>query len=324
MRLLPLLTLLAAVPACHLVLPLGKGSDTETDGPGTDRGSRDLIALSDLGDGSADDLVIVPCTVPCPTGDDCDALPQARDPERDLCNELLYEETFDTDPLAALRWSTTNGTWSWSADGWMEQTSTGNTDGTKDYYWARADDAKLSAKVQDVRYLVEARFRLGAVGDTDYWEAGLAARLGGPGIGPYAFPEDHVVCVARVDKVISNCFGCTPPRKILYPDLMLAIQNETGGTTAWPLDNPDQLYDASSGQVYIMQLWYREDLPQVNCRLVDDSSVSKRDATLEFHGFDPKYQTYLPTAAGTVGFRTWKRSASFDWIRVFQLHRPTS
>lgn len=318
---LPLLALLAALPACHVVLPLG-GGVARRDGPSpVDRGEG--LASLDLGDGPVNDLLVVsPCTTPCPPGDDCDLVPQPRDPEPDLCNELLYEEAFDADPLGT-RWSTINGSWSWSA-GWLEQKGTSNTDNSQDYYWARADDAELAVQAMDARYLVETRLRLGAVGNPSFWEAGLVARLGDAQVGAYGYPRDHIVCVARVDKLVNDCATCSPPSKIVNPDLRLEIENAAGGSSSWPEDNPVALYDPAPGQIYVMQLWYRAQPSQLNCRLVDDAGKPMREAIFQFWGHDPRYQTYLPTAAGTVGFRTWWRAAGFDWIRVFRLHRPTS
>jgi hypothetical protein len=261
----------------------------------------------------------IACSCAPPQGD-CDAIPEAppkheRDLEPAHCNELLYEETFATDPLQGGRWKTLAGAWTHSC-GWLHQPSTSPTATS----WVQAVAPPLGTTAQEAHYLVEARFRLGALGNKQVWQVGIAARVGAAATAK-GLPRDYIACVARIDEQTDWCYGCTPGRYIINPDLKVESYNAKGGHGAWPLANPAGSYTPAAGETYLLQLWYRplKDKQQVNCRLYDEANVWKRNAFYQMHAQYAAHTAYVPTAPGTVALRTLGRAASFDYIRVFRI-----
>lgn len=308
--------LAATLSGCHLVLPLaGPGKDTSPD-----RDDRaDQRADTPGVDGPAGPVDSPPlettlATCACSVGD-CDGLPDARDPEPSRCNELLYEETFATDPLTGGRWSTVRGDWSWTA-GWLHQGAVDNDEATFDFYWARSNDASLPNR----SYLVEVRLRLGAVDAMQDWDAAIVARMSDT-LDVDQNPVELLTCNARMDTK-DSCADCNPPQKIINPDLKVETRNSLGWYGSWPRLNPSGLYDPAAGQTYLLQLWVQGGTqPQVNCLLSSDADGKPlRLAYRQMWGSFDGDTKYVPTGIGTVGLRTWDRAVSYDYVRVFALH----
>jgi hypothetical protein len=232
--------------------------------------------------------------------DDCDGIPDYRDPEPQLCNELLYEDVFDDDPAST--WSYYDGAWQWQPES-LEQNLLSDVTA-----WARADDAGLSTS----EYLVEARVRLGSIGNDDWWEVSVLGRY------QHWFP--NMACG------IHHILVFNPP--VDPPDVRVELRRDdrdydpdptaSGWSAAWPAGTPPD-FDPGPGNEYVLQLWYTQNpAEQVFCRLADEETVVRWVAYELWR--DTRYDAHLPTAPGSVGFRTLNRAAAFDYIRVFRLH----
>lgn len=321
---------------CHLIFPFdhdqtdgGSGGDAIDDSKGhVDLQNPWTDLKSPCGDIDTPPLAPKWASCACATAtDDCDGIPNydiptynvGRDPEPDDCNDLLYEETFSTDPLTG-RWKPLTGTWSWSC-GWLHQDKQTSSDL---FNFARSENAgaKLGVTDNDAHYLVEARFKLGPILIPDVWEVGLVARISDPLDGD-GYPGELISCVMRIDKRPidgDDCADCNPKRKIIYPDLKIESRNSLDWIGAWPRENPAGLYDPSAGRVYQLQMWFRPaNGERIICRLYDDSGTHMRLAVYEMFGQYARHTKYMPRKPGTVGLRTWGRAASFDYIRVYRL-----
>ncbi len=324
---------LVALSGCHLWMPYASddsavvadgraehdatvGHDASADG----RGDPDAVAASE----DATDAFCQVGPTAQASGDcdclpdqlDCDALPGARDPQPDICNRLLYEADFEANPLTNGEWTKANGEWDWSP-GCLHQRATSNPPGTQQWSWARAGGADLT----DPAYLVEARIRLEAAGEADFWQVGIAARLSASFDGVDLLPAAFISCVARVDRVLDTCYGCAPQRKVIHPDLRIESKSAdfADWEGAWPLDNPGGIFGGDAGEVLLMQLWVQPQPAAVYCRLYDAAGQLRREAFYRMYDEDAAYLKYLPREAGGVGLRTWGRAASFDYLRVFEL-----
>lgn len=320
---------------CHLIFPFdvdqadaGAGGDAIAEGVDLHSPRSDLNGP--CGDIDTPPLAAEQAKCSCATtADDCDGIPSydiptytvGRDPEPDDCNELLYEETFSTDPAAEGRWKplTNIDSWSWSC-GWLHQGKQ-----TSDIVsLVRAEDAgaKLGVTETDAHYLVEARLKLGEIFNPEFWEAGIVARISGPSDSD-GYPREFISCVVRIDKRSDGdiCYGCSPQRNVVNPDLKIESRNDSDDWFgAWPLENPPGLYDPTAGRVYQLQMWFRPaNGERIICRLYDDSGTHLRLAVYEMFGQYAGFLKEMPRKPGTVGLRAWGRAASFDYIRVFRL-----
>jgi len=311
---------LAALSGCHLLLPLGPSSDGTpllSDGPQTTEQPGKIDATVTPLCTDTPPLSAEKAACACLSGEegDCDGLPDNRDPEPNSCNELLYEETFLTDPLTPRRWATRNCKWSWTC-GWLHQHSVDNPESGTAYCWARALDAALTTR----SYLVETRVRLEAVASMTDWDMAVVGRLSGAVTGADTIPDEFMTCAARMDSK-DLCYGCSPQRRIENPDCKVETRNALDWQGSWPLENPLNLYDPAPGQVYLLQLWFQGgQKPQLMCMLSDSAGKPRRLAYHQMWGPFDGDTKYLPTGAGTVGLRTWDRGASVDYVRVFALH----
>lgn len=245
-----------------------------------------------------------PCGCSGPT--DCDGLPAGRDVDDSACNALLWQENFDAlDPSKWQGWGA-----GWSADcGWLRQDA-----------WAQDSYVGILAPavLPKAHYLLEARLRLGAIGDPADWEVGIVARY--TSLTSPSEPDGYISCIMRVDTVRDDVVNTG--LKAINPDLK--IHSKASGTNvfgAWQLDNPPGLYDPSPGQTYVLQLYFEPNAAQrqIHCVLFDDAGKLLRRANYVMWGTYASHIGNLPTAAGTVGVRSWRRQVSVDYLRVFDL-----
>jgi hypothetical protein len=271
-----------------------------------------------------------PCpstTAACPSSvnKDCDALANLLDPYPTECNALVLDETFGTDVVASKAWHaySKKDSWRWSC-GRLSQTRTTPDDGTLD----EAASAVAAGVSLPAHYLVEARVTLGPAAAREHWRVGVIGRVTDDKdfyfIGCSIWENPHA--------------GSNNP--VPDPDLVVTVYTPFVMDNGWPYPHAkvDGL-DDKEGASYTLQLFYSSDIvklgaekstlyppcttstcPVVFCRVCTESAC--------FHsGFMAIYNTAspmqaIPAGAGTVGFRTLNRAASFERIRVFELKSP--
>jgi hypothetical protein len=294
---LVLLGLAPALLACHAILPL----DQHADGCNEDQALPPLVAA---------------CDPACTVGEDCDGLPDYRDFHKNYCSNLIYEQTFGTNPDPGWELDPSSGTdWVWQC-GRLQQLGVDNTD-----KWALARESEAALQANGLDYLVEARLQLGAPGDTrdPRWGVGIGARA-----AVSYTDRDYAVCELWVDP---NALR----RPAVDPDVRVDAQN--GGKSSYgALENaPTPGVEGKSGETYILQMWVTRDVKQFNpntqcshtpcpgvmCILYNDQRPLRGGYFNLTWG-----SQYVPTTTGVVGFRTVNRAASFDYLRVFALSNP--
>jgi len=329
---------------CHLIFPFDRTSAQAPDDGGLDANtpreaggdSEPIDARPDArpttdGDagGACSENQALPssartCPGPCTGPLDCDGLPNYRDPYPGECNELLYEETFGQDTTSS--WSLATAVqplpWKWSC-GKLTQS---RPDGLS---WALA-----SASLSTADYLVEARLTLGTIGalatSNKLWQAGIYGRY------VDSSSPDFLACDLWINEKGTNAYFSIP-----WPDVH--ILSKAPGKTAVaaypPL--PIKTYDGAAGKSYYLQLWHTRDItklvtslgltvatpcltppncPAVICRVCDDNVCWRTGWYGAYTESNPN--AWIPQKTGTVGLMTNGRSASFDFIRVFELLTP--
>jgi hypothetical protein len=344
----------ALLGGCHWVFPYGAaGRDTRADA--RHDGASDRPGSDRAGDGQHSDSAVdgAACVEPllskqlaecAPCGDvnntDCDGLPGAKQStqltQRDYydgqCNKLLWEDHFDRPPSG--RWTsfgdTVDALWRWSCGWYSQDWPGGGYPDPMHMAWARAT-MPTPSPLTSADYLVEARVKLGKIGNPQAWGVGIVARY-----TPQA-PFANIVCEARVDNDPASP-GLEGNPAVPFPDVRIETRVAAGGqwTAGWPLPPRIKTFDGAEGQVYNLQLWYTSNFPYdvsspqcspgckaIVCRVCDDSQCYRTGILALWIG-NPSFPAtpLLPTAPGSVGLRTYGRAASFDYVRVFQLTNP--
>jgi hypothetical protein len=267
---------------------------------------------------------------------DCDGLPTGRD-YYGVCNQLVFEDHFDTAPVSTSWFNppAAPGSWSWSC-GWYHQSWAGGTyEDPLKMAWARSVSAEVPLAKNGADYLVEARVRLGSIGNQDLWGVGIVARYN------YTVPFANIVCELRVDKINGGKEPLLYTPAVTLPDVRIETRaSATEWGAGWP-ETRNSPAKGDEGRIYYLQLWYTKHavsdpkysyqcIPSntcyaVACRVCEESQCV-REGIYAFwiNQVDPADpdMSLLPTAPGSVGLRTYGRAASFDYIRVFQLTNP--
>ena len=215
-------------------------------------------------------------------------------------------------------WSFAGIGWTWGCNGLQQLDTRKLVSNAEQWNWAYATIAMPQSDT-----LIEVRFTLGPVNDSEEWSVGVLARLGSKKY-PNGVPYQYINCSLRIDtKGRWNTVGDNMD-PITNPDLKVEMI-DTNGLPAWPRNNPRTL-PANVGDTVRLLLWYRSTpytQRQLMCAAIDEATGARRDAWYEIwsQGNDPSqpnvHDSYLPPGPGSIGLRTRNRQVTFDYIRVY-------
>jgi hypothetical protein len=234
---------------------------------------------------------------PCPEGSDENF---SIDFEPADCNRQLYRNDFVNAAGMNL------GSGFIVKDGWLQQV----TDSSGFSFTTAATNLPTTS------YMVQTRFELGPK-DSEPYRIGLMARVNRD-------VDRYLVCeFIKGDIGLSRVFeepdgaldALDPSSRLAYP-------------SAYPLG-----WSEEKGARYVMQLWVTKTdhdgnvlfvdnelrhLPIIVCRILPEGGGANRQVT---YALGNEHQSRLPAIAGTVGVRTFGRTAKFDYLKVYSLHR---